>query len=429
MSLIVMKFGGTSVGDLELIRRAAGRVAQRAAEGHQVVVVVSAMGHSTDELVRMALSLTPDPPDRELDMLLSTGEQVSIALLAIALAQFGRPAVSFTGGQVGLKTSPTHTRARVKSIDAERIIRELDAGRIVVVAGFQGVDDAGSITTLGRGGSDTTAVALAAALHSEVCEIFTDVDGVYTADPRRAPSARKLSRISYDEMLELAVLGAGVMHARAVQFGKKYGVPIHVRHSHRPDPGTMIVKESPEMEESTVIGCALKEDLGRVTLLEFPNSPGVTGALFKQIADADILVDDIIQTESEKGASISFTVEHTDLADVKPIAERVLQKLGAGKLVIDVGLSKISVVGLGMRSHSGVAATMFAALGDIGVNISNITTSEIKISCIIDRPNGGKALEAVHAAFGLGRSADEAGGPTSGAVVEPGVAPSSAASS
>ena len=409
MALHVMKFGGTSVADAGLIRAAARRVQATREAGNDVVVVVSAMGHTTDELIELHRQVSTDPPRRELDMLLATGEQVSIALFAMALHEVGAPAVSFTGGQVGMRTTVVHSRARIRSVDAIAIRRQLAQGRVVVVAGFQGVTDQGAITTLGRGGSDTTAVALAAALSADVCEIYTDVDGVYTADPRKAPGARKLARISYEEMLELAVMGAGVMHPRAVQFGQRYRVPIHVRHSRKPDAGTLITEETPEMEHASVVGCALKENLGRVTLRNLRQTPGVDAAIFNAIAEADVLVDDIIQNETAPGVlSISFTVEHADLSDVKPAMEAVLRELGQGELSIDVGLSKVSVVGLGMRSHTGVAARMFAALAREGISISNITTSEIKISCIIDKPEGERALRAVHEAFDLGREINPA---------------------
>lgn len=402
MGLSVLKFGGTSVASPDLILAAARRVADLWRQSRRVAVVVSAMGHTTDELLELADAINPHPPRRETDMLLATGEQVSIALLSMALHSLGIPATSMTGPQVAIRTTGSHTRARIRSIDTARLLAELNAGRVVVVAGFQGVTEDGQITTLGRGGSDTTAVALAAALAADVCEIFTDVDGVYTADPRLVPDARKLERISYDEMLELAVLGAGVMHSRAVQFGQRYNVPIHVRHSRKNDAGTLITRESPEMENASVVGCALKENLGRVSLRDLPNKPGVDAAIFNALAEADINVDDIIQNEASGGGmNISFTVEHRDLADIKPAMERVLAECGRGEQLIDVGLSRVSVVGLGMRHHTGVAAKMFTALADAGINIFNITTSEIKISCIINRSDGEKALKAVHAAFDL----------------------------
>lgn len=415
MATIVQKFGGTSVGDPERIRRCAQRVAAAREAGHQVVVVVSAMGDTTDDLIALAERVHAEPDRREMDALMATGEQVSAALMAMALHAMGVPARSLTGWQCGMRTTAAHRKARILSIDAARLQRELASGRVPVVCGFQGiaeVDGGGDVTTLGRGGSDTTAVALAAALDVRAdggcCEIYTDVDGVYTADPRRVPNAAKLSVISYEEMLELAALGAGVMHARAVMFGEKYGVPIHVRHSQRPDEGTLItdedtVRERHGMEDIAVIGCALKPDLGRVSLRRIPNEPGVQGRIFERIADAHIMVDDIVQTEFGDMASISFTVDHGDLADVKIAASHVLDELGTGELAIEIGLAKVSAVGTGMKSHTGVASRMFRALGSAKVPIHNITTSEIKISCIVPKEHGQRALQVVHDAFNLER--------------------------
>ncbi len=405
MALFVQKFGGTSVGDPSRIARCAARVKQRVDEGHRVVVVVSAMGHATDELIELASRVCDKPSRRELDMLMATGEQVSVALVAMALEKIGVSAASLTGGQAGITTDGAFGRARVIRVDAERLESELARGRVPVVCGFQGLSRDGEITTLGRGGSDTTAVALAAALrvcdHGGCCEIFTDVDGVYTADPRLVPMASKLQRISYQEMLELASLGAQVMHPRAVLFGERYGVPIHVRHSQRPDEGTMICRETPDMEEVMVVGAALKPDLGRVSLRRIPNNPGVQGMLFDAVAKAGIMVDDIMQTEFGEIASISFTVDHSDLADVKIAASQVLDRVGTGELAIEIGLAKISVVGAGMKSHVGVASRMFTALGAAGIPIHNITTSEIKISCILGKEHAQRALAITHEAFGL----------------------------
>jgi aspartate kinase len=337
-----------------------------------------------------------------MDVLLATGEQVTISLLAMALVDRGIPAVSMTGTQAGIRTTATHTRARIQSIDAAPLQRELDAGRVVVVAGFQGCDDDGTITTLGRGGSDSTAVAIAAALHAEDCEIYTDVDGVYTADPRRVPDARKLDRITFDEMLELSVLGAGVMHGRAVQFGQRFGVPIHVRHSRKSERGTLICSEEKDMEQPVVVGCALNENLGRISLLGLPNRPGVQSLLFGLLSKAEINIDDIIQNEiSPTEMNISFTVAHDELTDVRPAMDQALRELKQGRLAIDVGLSKVSIVGQGMRNQAGVAAHMFKALADANINILNITTSEIKVSCIVNRLDGETGLRAVHEAFDL----------------------------
>jgi len=405
MATFVQKFGGTSVGDPQRIARCAARVKQRHDEGHSVVVVVSAMGHTTDELIELAGRVSEKPSRRELDMLMATGEQVSVALVAMALEKLGVSAISLTGGQAGILTDGAFGRARIIRVVGDRLEQELAAGRVPVVCGFQGLSLEGEINTLGRGGSDTTAVALAAALRvgekGGCCEIFTDVDGVYTADPRLVPNASKLTRISYEEMLELALLGAQVMHPRAVLFGERYGVPIHVRHSQRPDEGTMICRETPEMEDVMVVGAALKPDLGRVSLRRIPNNPGVQGMLFDAVAKAGIMVDDIMQTEFGEIASISFTVDHGDLADVKIAASQVLDRVGTGELAIEIGLAKISVVGTGMKSHSGVASRMFVALGAAGIPIHNITTSEIKISCILGKEHAQKALAIAHEVFGL----------------------------
>ena len=404
MALFVQKFGGTSVGDIDRLKSAAARVAGTRAAGHRVVVVVSAMGHSTDELIGLAERIAPLPDQRELDLLMSTGELVSCSLLALALREIGVPAEGLTGAQAGIRTDGVHGRARITRIDRGRIARMLETGVVPVVAGFQGVSEAGEVTTLGRGGSDTTAVALAAHLRvadtGGCCEIYTDVDGVYTADPRRVRSAAKLSRISYEEMLELAALGAGVMHARAVMFGEKFAVPIHVRHSQRPDRGTMITRETPEMEELAVVGCALKEDLGRISVRGLRNARGLQGGIFAALADRNIVVDDIMQTEQGDATVLAFTVDHGDLADAKQVVGAVVAHAGA-EMQVEVGLSKVSVVGVGMKSHAGVASRMFRALGDASVLIHNITTSEIKISCIVDKADGQRALDAVHAAFGL----------------------------
>jgi aspartate kinase len=326
-----------------------------------------------------------------------------------------------TGGQMGMRTDGGHMKARIQAIDVDSLQRELAAGRIIVAAGFQGVTEDGAITTLGRGGSDTTAVALAAALaphgnagsasgqHDQhvLCEIYTDVDGVYTADPRLIKNARRLDRISYEEMLELASQGAAVMHNRAVMFGQKYSVPIHVRHSGKPDQGTIICKETMDMEDIVVAGCALKRDLGRISLRRIPNSPGVQGMLFDLIAKSNVIVDDIIQTAHGDLVSLSFTVDHGDLADVKIAAGKALDNLGTGEMAVEIGLAKISVAGVGMRSHSGVAARMFKALGDAGINIANITTSDIKISCIVPKQDAERALQIVHDAFELDKAPEQ----------------------
>ena len=402
MSVVVMKFGGTSIADAAKINQAADKAIRCQRAGNQVVLVVSAMGKTTDQLISLARELTTSPPRREMDQLLATGEQVTIALMAMALHTKGVDAISLTGAQVRLITDEVHTRARVKRLDAEHIQKHLDAGRIVVVAGFQGITPDGHVTTLGRGGSNVSMVALAAALGG-VCENFTDVDGIYTADPRIVPNARKLDRISYEEMLELASLGAAVLQDRAVEFAMHYQVPIHVRNSHHNRKGTLIVPATKAMEKIVVAGAALKEKLGRVTLSRTPNRPGVVAKVFQVVAEHNIIVDDIIQTVVDaKTATVSFTIDLTDLPDTRKVVNDLSKRIKC-KAVYEDHLAKVSIVGGGMRTHAGVAGRMFAALGKAGVNIENITTSEIKISCLIDSRHGKKALRTVHDAFNLGR--------------------------
>ncbi|UCG33000.1 MAG: aspartate kinase [Phycisphaerales bacterium] len=403
MSLVVQKFGGTSVATAEQIHRAARRAIREKLAGRRVVTVVSAMGDTTDRLIRLAREICDAPPRRELDMLVTTGEQVSIALMAMAIHAAGHEAISLTAAQVGLVTDSAHTKARIHSISAERINRELDAGRIVIVAGFQGIDPAGEITALGRGASDTTAVALAAVLDAEVCEIYTDVDGVYTADPRLVPEAHKIDRISYDEMLELASLGAVVVHSRGIEFGTKYQVPIHVRSSMTDSKGTMIVPETPGMEDIVVRGVTLRRDLARILINNVPNRPGLAFEIFDRIAQHHIVVDDIIQNVVNGGSEvdIDFTVELDDASETKAVCEKLASEMNVGTVVADDQVSKVSIVGVGMRSHTGVAARMFRALAAAGVNIENISTSEIVISVIVRREDGEKALRALHSAFEL----------------------------
>lgn len=407
MGIVVQKFGGTSVATAEKIHIAARRVVAAKLAGNQVAVVVSAMGHTTDELIELAKKVCGDsvPPKREMDQLISTGEQVTIALLAMALHAQGHQAISFTGGQIGMITDENFSKARItKDINAKKIHAELDKGKIVIVAGFQGVTENGDITTLGRGGSNATLVALGAALHADVCENYTDVDGIYTADPRIVPDARKIDRISYDEMMELSSVGASVLQTRAVEFAKKYNVPVHVRNSQNEHPGTWIVAETPEMEHIVVSGCALKKDLTRVTLKQLPDKPGVVAQIFSACGDANIVVDDIIQNSMEDGtANVSFTVEHGDVADLKVAVDQQLKLLGSGTAKYDANLAKVSVVGVGMKQSTGVASKMFGALAREKVNIQNITTSEIRISCIIAKEEAEKALRAIHAAFELGK--------------------------
>ena len=405
MGVIVQKFGGTSIATPERIHNAARRAVAAKAQGHQVVVVVSAMGDTTDDLIELAQKVCDNPPKRELDQLLATGEQVTIALMAMALHSQGHQAISFTGGQIGLVTDNAFSKARIQSINKQRIFEQLTAGKIVIVAGFQGVTPEGDYTTLGRGGSNATLVALGAVLKADVCENYTDVDGIYTADPRIVKSARKIERISYDEMLELSGLGASVLQTRAVEFAKKYNVPLHVRNSQNENTGTWIVAETPNMEHIVVSGAALKKDLTRVMIKNVPDRPGIAARIFSDIAAANIVVDDIIQNVSDENtANISFTVEHGDLHDIRPVVDGLCKELGAKTAPIYQGdLVKVSVVGVGMRTHTGVAQRMFKALADAKINIQNITTSEIKISCIIAKEDGNKALEIVHDAFELGK--------------------------
>src|SRR5688572_320624 len=410
MGLIVQKFGGSSVANAERIHRAALRSIAAKQAGHQVCVVVSAMGDTTDELIDLARQVcsfagcvNQVPPKREMDQLLVTGEQVTIALIAMAIHAQGHHAISFTGGQIGLVTDNAFSKARIQSINKQRIFQELQQGKIVIIAGFQGITPEGDFTTLGRGGSNATLVAIGAILSADVCENYTDVDGIYTADPRIVKNARKIDRISYDEMLELSGLGASVLQTRAVEFAKKYNVPIHVRNSQNDNEGTWIVAETKNMEHIVVSGAALKKDLTRVTIKSVPDRPGVAAKIFGDIAAANIVVDDIIQNVMDDNtANISFTVEHGDLHDIKPAVEKLCKELGGSSTAIyHSDLAKVSVVGVGMRVHTGVAQRMFKALADAKINIQNITTSEIKISCIIDKEQANKALQVVHDAFEL----------------------------
>lgn len=401
MPLIVQKFGGSSVANPEKILRAARRAIRAQQEGNQVVMVVSAMGDTTDDLLDLAAKITDRPPAREMDMLLSTGEQVSVALMAIAIHSLGHKALSLTGAQIGVKTDASYRKARIKSIETNRLKKSLDDGNIVIAAGFQGIDDDFNITTLGRGGSDTTAVALAAVLRADACEIYTDVDGVYTTDPRVVPEARRVGRIGYDEMLELASLGAGVMHSRSIEFGKKFDVPIHVRSSFTDQPGTMIVAE-PERPDLPVSGAAITKDEARITVQGVPDRPGTSLEIFSRIAAKNISVDMIVQNIGESGkADISFTVPRNEL-DVSLEAVREAAKVvGAEGVTSDDSVAKVSVVGLGMAKQTGVAQKMFRNLADAGINIQMITTSEIKISVLVSRDRSPEALRIVHHAFAL----------------------------
>jgi len=402
--LIVQKYGGSSVADPEKIKSVARRVAESAAQGHRVVVVVSAMGKTTDSLVALASAITPTPDPREMDMLLATGEQVTIGLLAMALQSIGYPACSFTGSQVGLITDEVHTKARIRRISAERIGAALAAGKIVVVAGFQGMTEAGEITTLGRGGSDLTGVALAAALTADVCEIFTDVDGVYTADPNVVPEARKLARVSYDEMLEMASLGAKVLQSRSVEFAKKYGVPVHVRSTFKPDPGTLVTREDDSMEEVVVTGITHDRGQAKVSILRVPDRPGIAAQVFGALGAQSIVVDMIVQNISRDGfTDISFTLPRADRARAEQVLAIVAKDIGAAGVAADDRVAKISVIGVGMRSHAGVAAQIFAILSKDGINIQMISTSEIAVSCVIEDKYTELAVRALHDAFDLAR--------------------------
>ncbi len=397
MALIVQKFGGTSVGTPERICEVARRVAETRAAGHELIVVVSAMSGETDRLLGMASELSPSPARREADVLVATGEQVTAALLALALEARGVPARSFLGHQVRIVTDSDHGRARIQAIDDERLLQTTCSGRVAVVAGFQGVDEQGNITTLGRGGSDTTAVALAAATRADACEIYTDVNGVYTTDPRVCPAARKLDRISFDEMLELASLGAKVLQIRSVEFAKRYGVRLHVRTSFGDELGTWVVPEEASMEEVTVSGIALDRDQAKITLPQVPDRPGVAASVFRPIADSGIIVDMIIQNVGLDGTTeLTFTVPRGEATAALDLTRARCREIGAPEPRSDGDVVKVSVVGLGMRSHAGVAARVFETLAAEGINIQMISTSEIKVSVVIDAKYAELAVRALH---------------------------------
>lgn len=403
-NIIVQKFGGTSVADAERIQNAAKRVVETRKGGYEVVAVVSALGDSTDKLIDLAHQVTNQPSERELDMLVSTGEQVSCALLAMAIHKLGQDAISFTGAQVGIITDNSFTRARIIDINAKRIFEELGKNRVVIVAGFQGVSLNQDITTLGRGGSNLTAVALAKVLNARMCEMYTDVEGVFTADPRIVKNAKKIDRISYEEMFELASLGAQVLQPRSIEFAMKFGVPIHVRSSFLHKEGTIISKEVRAMENIVVSGVALNKDEAKVTICDVPDKPGIAAKIFKDIAKENINVDMIVQNISRTGATdISFTVPGVDLNKTIRVAKEISKKVGAGEITADNKIAKVSIVGIGMRSHSGVAASMFEALAQNDINIEMISTSEIKISCVVKKAQGEAAVRAIHEKFGLGK--------------------------
>jgi len=400
--LIVQKYGGSSVANIDRIIKVAERVVSYKKKGYRLVVVISALGDTTDDLLGMAFKINNSPPERELDMLMSTGEQVSSALLAMAIDKLGWKSMSLTGAQVGILTDHAHTKARIRDIDAKRINKALSNDNIVIVAGFQGVSPDFEITTLGRGGSDMTAVALAAVLKASMCEIFTDVEGVFTADPRIVKHARKISKISYEEMLELASSGAQVMQARSIEAASKFNVPIHVRSSFSDNEGTIISKEVRAMEDVVVSGVALIKDEAKVTICNVPDKPGVAASIFEALSEANINIDMIIQNVSRTGATdVSFTVMKNDLAKTLKTAERLSKDIGAHGVIHDENIAKISAVGIGMRSHTGVAAKMFKVLAEKNINIEMISTSEIKISCVVKKSNGERALKAMHKAFGL----------------------------
>jgi aspartate kinase len=403
MALIVQKYGGTSVGNPDRIKNVAARVAKYHAKGDKVVVVVSAMSGVTDNLIKLAKEIMPLPSEREMDMLLATGEQTTIALTAIALHAIGIPAVSLTGAQAGIMTDGVHTKAKIQNITPKKAHDLLNQGKVVIVAGFQGETPEGQITTLGRGGSDLTAVALAAALKADLCQIYTDVDGVYTADPRIVPNAKKLTDISYDEMLELASLGAKVMQSRSVEFAKKFGVVFEVRSSLNENPGTIVKEETKSMEGVVVRGVSLDKNQAKVTLVAVPDKPGVAARIFKALGDATVNVDMIVQNISHgtgtPATDLSFTVEKADLLKAQKVIDGLKKEIGFGNVIVAEQIGKLSIVGVGMKSHTGVAGKMFETLAKEGVNIEMISTSEIKISVVIELAKGEQAMKAVHAAF------------------------------
>jgi aspartate kinase len=415
LSLIVMKFGGSSVGDAERMKRVAKRIIKRKQAGHSCVVVVSAMGDTTDELIDLSKQIFDGtPPAREMDMLLTTGEQVSVALLSMAIHSLGEKAVSYTGWQSGIYTEPLHGKARITDIQPQRVLSSLEQGQIVIVAGFQGMSEAGDITTLGRGGSDTTAVALAAAIKADLCEIYTDVDGIYTTDPRIVKVARKLNEISYDEMLELANLGAAVLHPRAVEYAKNYNVTLVVRSSFTENEGTN-VKEEAVMEQGIVVrGIAYDKNVARVSILGVPEKPGQLAKVFSALAKQQVDVDIIVQSGVLAGsADFSFTTSLSDLGKALEVIEQIRGVIGYREVTSEVNLVKVSIVGAGMVSTPGVAATMFEVISDLGITISLVSTSEIKVSCVIDQTRLSDVIRALHTAYGLDTSEQAfVGGPS-----------------
>jgi aspartate kinase len=401
---VVMKFGGTSVADAERIKHAAARIVAKRESGHRVIAVLSARGKTTDELIAMAEEVSPAPHPREMDMLLSTGERISCALCAMAINDLGHQALSLTGSQAGIVTDTSHTKARILDVRADRIMAALDEGKIVLVAGFQGVSTSRDVTTLGRGGSDTTAVALAAALGAEVCEIYTDVAGVFSADPRIVPSARKLPVVSFEEMLEMSASGAGVLQLRSVEYARNHGVRIHCRSSYDDGPGTVVVSEQDTLEQALVTAVTHSTGEARITLLGVPDEPGIAGRIFSALAEANVNVDMIIQNEpiaDGRRADMSFTVPREDIRSARAALEPVVEEVGIGAIAMDEDMGKVSIIGAGMRSHPGVAAKVFNVLGDAGINIEMISTSPIKISCVISGDRVAEAVRGLHEAFEL----------------------------
>ena len=404
MALIVQKYGGTSVGDVDRIKNVAQRIQKTRAAGHQLVIVVSARSGVTHELIARAKAINDHPDTREMDMLLAIGEQETIALTAMALHALNIPAVSYTGAQAGIFTDQVFTKAKIKKINPQPILKDLQDGKVVIVAGFQGINDEGQITTLGRGGSDLTAIALAAACRADKCEIYTDVDGVYTADPRIVKNAKKIDEISYDEMLELASLGSKVMQSRSVEFAKQYGVIFEVRSSFNHNPGTIVKEEVAYMEKVVVRGVALDKDQAKVVISSLPDKPATAATIFNALANASINVDMIVQTVGHTGSvDLTFTVQRDDAANAVKVLPAILAQIGGGELKAFDNIAKLSVVGVGMRTHAGVAATLFTALGNAGINIQLIATSEIKITVAVDRARAEEAQRVAHDAFALGQ--------------------------
>lgn len=403
--LIVQKYGGTSVADVERIKTVAERIVRTAREGHKVAVVVSAMAGETDKLIGLANQVSSNPNEREMDLLLSSGERITSALTAMAVEELGHKVMSLTGRQMGIVTDTVHTKAKIEKITGERAKKALNEGYIIVVAGFQGITESEDVTTLGRGGSDLSAVAIAAALNADCCEIYTDVDGVYTTDPDIVPEARKLHKISYEEMLELASLGAKVLQTRSVEFAMKYNVPLVVRSSFNYNSGTLVVEEDKDMEQVVVSGVAYDKDQVKVTVIGVPDKPGIAARIFNAIADAGVVVDMIVQNISSDGKAtdISFTVPKTDAGKAREITENIAKELRAKRVALREDIAKVSIVGVGMRTHSGVAARMFETLAAHGINIMMISTSEIKVSCVIDAKYTELAVRVLHDVFGLAK--------------------------